>query len=191
MIVTRYRNVCCRAISFVLAIAFSALVVRGDAAQSDKTTNQVSKVSPSKPLAAALPPAKWQQVEGAVDRGLKWLASQQATDGSFPTPRAGQPAVSSLCVLAFLSRGHQPRLGPYGETLSRAIDFVLACQRPNGLFSYQAPGSAHVDKEAPHAAVYNHAIAGLMLGEVYGLVQEPTSTKARRGLEQALQFSRQ
>ena len=45
---------------------------------------------------------------------LGWLATQQADDGSFPTLPQAQPAVTSLCVLAFLSRGHQPGLGPYG-----------------------------------------------------------------------------
>src|ERR1035441_5363703 len=63
------------------------------------------------PLAGVLTPARWQEVENSVDRALGWLASQQAADGSFPTAPAAQPAVTSLCVLAFLSRGPQPGLG--------------------------------------------------------------------------------
>src|SRR2546425_7509538 len=38
-----------------------------------------------KPLADVLPPGKWRQVEGSVDRALAWLASRQSADGSFPT----------------------------------------------------------------------------------------------------------
>src|SRR5262245_55275715 len=66
------------------------------------------------PLAAVLPQEKWQQFERSIDKALAWIASQQAADGSFPTPPSGQPAVTSLCVMAFLSRGHQPGMGAYG-----------------------------------------------------------------------------
>ena len=114
---------------------------------------------------AALPPAKWKQVEASVDRGLTWIASQQAADGSFPTFPSGQPAVTSFCVMAFLSRGHQPGIGPYGQRINRAIDFVISCQMTNGLISLQHPGTVHQDKEPSHTASYNHAISGLMLGE--------------------------
>jgi len=37
------------------------------------------------------------------------------------------------------------------------------------LVSFEPP-AGHQDKTASHGAVYNHAIAGLMLGEVYGHV---------------------
>jgi hypothetical protein len=142
-------------------------------------------------LAAVVSRAKWQQIEESVDRALTWLAAQQEENGSFPSLQQGQPAITSLCVLAFLSRGHQPGLGPYGQRISRAIDFVLSCQQSNGLLCYSVPGQAHEDKEASHTAVYNHAIAGLMLGECYGHVREPRATQTRTAIEKALQFSRE
>ena len=143
------------------------------------------------PLAAALTPARWQQLEESVDRALAWLAAQQAADGSFPTAASAQPAVTSLCVMAFLSRGHQPGYGPYGTHIERAIDFVISCQRPDGLFSYAAPEAVHVDKGPSHTAVYNHAIAGLMLGEVYGHVTGQRMKRAKEAVERALQFTRE
>src|SRR5437667_7664473 len=96
-----------------LLLFFSADAAR--AAENEKPTNQVSKTAAPNSLMAALPPAKWQQVEKSVDRALTWIASQQSADGSFPTLPAGQPAVTSFCVMAFLSRGHQPGIGPYGQ----------------------------------------------------------------------------
>jgi hypothetical protein len=144
----------------------------------------------SKPLSAALPPERWQQVENSVDRALAWIASEQAPDGSFPTLPAGQPAVTSLCVMAFLSRGHQPGLGPYGRQLDRAIDFVMACQRPDGLFSQEPPGPTHVDDRPAHTAVYNHAISGLMLGEIYGHAGRQKEKDVKQAIEKALQFTR-
>ena len=174
---------------FGLFLFFSASEVR--AAENEKPTNQLSKATAPKSLMAALPPEKWQQVEKSVDRGLTWIASQQAADGSFPTLPQGQPAVTSFCIMAFLSRGHQPGVGPYGERINRAIDFVLSCQLTNGLISLQPPGPVHQDKQPSHTASYNHAIAGLMLGEVYGQINGPRAKAAKQAIERALKFSRQ
>ena len=145
---------------------------------------------PAKPLADVLSAPERLRMEEAVDRGLAWMAAQQAANGSFPTLPQGQPAVTSLCVLAFLSRGHQPGLGPYGSLMEKGIDFVISCQRPDGLFSYQPPEAVHVDDGASHTAVYNHAIAGLMLGEVYGHVTGARAGEVKRAMEKALQFAR-
>ncbi len=142
-------------------------------------------------LAAALPEGRWKQVESSVDRSLVWLASQQAADGSFPTDPAGQPAVTSLCIMAFLSRGHQPGYGPYGSRIDKAIDFVIACQMPDGLFSYMPPEAEHYDKRPSHTAVYNHAISGLMLGEVYGHVTGQRMKEAKTAIMRALRFTRE
>src|SRR5688572_5203158 len=97
----------------------------------------------SESLAAVLPEGKWQQVEGSVDRALSWIAARQSADGSFPTTEAAQPAVTSLAVMALLSRGHQPGFGRYGAAMERGIDFVLSCQSADGLFSYRPPGAQH------------------------------------------------
>jgi hypothetical protein len=151
---------------------------------------KLPSVTPSHELAGALPAEKWGQVERSVDRALTWLALQQASDGSFPTRDVAQPAVTSFCVLAFLSRGHQPGSGPYGKQLERAIDFVLSCQKKDGLLCYNAPGPYWQFEEASHTGSYNHAIAGLMLGEVYGQVSGNRAKMVRRAIEKALQFTR-
>jgi hypothetical protein len=145
-------------------------------------------------LHAALSEDKWQQVDGAVDRGLAWIASQQTAGGRFgdyETPDSTQPAVTSLCIMAFLSRGHLPGYGPYGDALNRAVDFVISCQMEDGLFSYLAPlGAQHRPDTPVGNAVYNHAIAGLMLGEVYGHVTGPRMKQVRIALDKALAFTR-
>jgi hypothetical protein len=70
-------------------------------------------IAESSDLSSALPPGEWSRVEAAVDKGLQWLASQQADDGSFPSDEIAQPAVTSMAVMAFLSRGHMPGQGLY------------------------------------------------------------------------------
>jgi hypothetical protein len=184
----RLKTGCCLAASFFGAI----FVALGDTSAANAVKNSTNQpAAASKPLSAALPPEKWRQMEGAVDRGLAWLATQQADNGSFPTLPLAQPAVTSLCTLAFLSRGYQPGTGPYGGHIDRAIDFVLSCQRPDGLFSYQVPGPTHEPYKASHSAIYNHAIAGLMLGEVYGHVTGRRAREVRAAIEKALRFTRE
>ena len=114
-----------------------------------------------------------------------------------------QPAITALCVLAFLSRGHQPGFGPYGAQMDRAIDFVISCQRPDGLFSYGDPfaddlngnfvrGGRGRGRAFPtgQAGTYDHAIAGLMLGEVFGHASAQRTKEIKQAIVKALQFTR-
>jgi len=137
-----------------------------------------------------LPPEEWQLVDASVDRGLAYLAAQQAVDGSVASPQTGQPGITSLAVLAFLSRGHVPGEGPYGRPLLNAVDYVQSCQRDDGLLCAAEPENRHVHDGASHTGNYNHAIAGLMLTEVYGMLASEHSVRAKRTIEQALQFTR-
>jgi hypothetical protein len=145
----------------------------------------------SSDLSSALPPGEWARVETAVDQGLQWLAQQQADDGSFPSDEIAQPAVTSMAVMAFLSRGHTPGHGPYGGRISRAIDYVLSTQRRPGYFSLLpvTPPSQHLTPS--QTVTYNHAIAGFMLGEVYGMTAGEQSRKVEAALAKALVFHRE
>jgi hypothetical protein len=126
-----------------------------------------------------------------VDRGLEYLATQQEPDGSFKTLAVGQPGITSLCVMAFLSRGHLPGQGPYGETIDRAIDYVLSTQQPGGLL-YGLPVAQQWERfDGSHTAIYNHAIAGLMLAEVYGMTDAPRQQRLRAAVDKALNYTRE
>lgn len=165
------------------ATCLAAALLVGGMLRAAETTDETD---PS----TVLTPAQWQQVDRSVDRALAWLATQQQPDRSFPSRDSGQPAVSSLCLLAFLSRGHLPGEGQYGDRISRAIDYVLASQRDDGLFSRRPPEPGHVHSSYSHTAMYNHAIAGLMLCEVYGMTADRNEQRMRRAIELALQFTR-
>jgi hypothetical protein len=173
-------------VGFLLGLGSSAVP-----AEKEEPPKLEKKVADTRSLAAVLPSEKWQRVERAVDRALSWLSAQQGTTGDFPTFESGQPAVTSLGTMAFLSRGHQPGIGTYGKGINRAIDFVISCQRTNGLFSYQVPSPHHEHLRASHTAIYNHAISGLMLGEVYGQVNGVRAKKVKQAIEGALKFSRE
>ena len=135
-----------------------------------------------------LTPILWQKVDAAADKALGWLASQQQRDGSFPTLDTGQPGVTSLCVLAFAANGHLPGEGPYGERLDKAVQYILAAQKPNGLIALiTQPANALRRGGTPHQAVYNHGISGLAMSELYGMTGGLKQTESRAAIEQAIQ----
>ena len=135
---------------------------------------------------AVLTAPQWNRLDGAVDRALAFLARSQSSDGSFRTHASGQPAVTSLCTMAFLARGHLPNEGPYQNHIRRAIDYVLQTQKPAGELMLQQPSA----RAAYFEGNYNHAIAGLMLTEVYGMTTEQRHQQIDEAIRKALQLSR-
>lgn len=154
------------------------------AAERQDPDDQADKAS--EPLTAALSPRSWGQIEQAIDRALLWLSSQQTRRGAFAAPDTAQPAATALAVMAYLSRGHLPGEGPYGDRIDRGIDFVLACQQANGLLAYAGDASSTAGKTAN----YNHAIAGLMLTEAYGMTDARRAAQLEPAIRRALDFTR-
>jgi hypothetical protein len=137
-----------------------------------------------------LAPAEWKRVDAAVERALSWMASQQQEDGSFPSLETGQPAITSLCLMAFMSHGHAPGNGQYGRRLERATDFVLACQKENGLLAkvgVDGPEiSRQLDGHMGTCTAYDHAISSLLLSEVYGMSEPQRAQRMEGAIKKAL-----
>ena len=148
-----------------------------------------AKAQQAESLADVLSDSQWRNLEKSVDKGLKWLSTQQKEDGSVDSEDVGQPAITSLAIMGFLSRGHQPGSGPYGKQLESAIDYVLGAQRSDGLFSVLDARGDYKKHEASHTASYNHAVTGLMLGEVYGMCSGQQSERVRIAIEKALVYT--
>lgn len=171
-----------------LACTVLLLLVAG----SDSSAQQrPSKPSPERSVRSPqeLTVSQWKQLDQTVDNGLKFLATQQGSDGSFPTLPHAKPGVTGLCVLAFLSRGHLPNEGPYGRHVQQGIEFILSIQRQDGLFTIQQVEPTLTSHGVSHAGLYNHGIAGLMLGEVYGMNEGQQNKSIRRAIENGLAFS--
>jgi hypothetical protein len=137
-----------------------------------------------------LSPDEWRRVDAAVNRALHWLAAQQRPDGSFPTLERGQPGVTSLCALAFMAHGHRPTDGQFGPRLESATDFILSCQKQNGLITLLGPEGPQITpsvaNEIGEACAYNHAIASLTLAEMYGMGQPRRAKQLQRAIESSL-----
>lgn len=114
-----------------------------------------------------LPPG----LDTAIDRGLSFLQKQQKQDGSFSAvgPANG---ICGLAILAYLSAGHTPGVGPYGLVVRNAINFLLNRRIDNGYFG------------ADGGRMYGHAIVTLALAEAYGT---ETDDNQRRRVRQTLE----
>jgi hypothetical protein len=144
---------------------------------------------PPAPSIDVLTPLQQRQMQQAVDRALRYLASRQATDGSFDTVDRCQPGVTGLCVLAFLSRGYLPNQGPYGPHIERGIEFILSCQREGGVLNGGDPEPIYISRGFGHCAMYNHGIAALTLCEAYGMADKARSEQIRTPIERARDFT--
>jgi hypothetical protein len=124
-------------------------------------------------------PAKDTPVDKAVEKALAYLnATQDKTDGGWRSQGANKSAaVTSLAVMAFLSAGHVPGEGRYGETVEKGVLWVLKQQRPNGLIATENAGGQEM---------YHHGIATLMLAEVAGMTEGPLAEEVRKKLEKAV-----
>jgi hypothetical protein len=128
--------------------------------------------------AAAQPPARTKEkdaVEQSIERALKFLANLQEPDGCWLSQGSGSPAVTGLCLMAFLSAGHVPGEGPHGESLARGVRWLVKAQQPDGLFA----GDGGVE-------MYHHGICTLLLAEVCGMTDRAMADELRPALEKAV-----
>ncbi len=170
-----------------------ATATAGAAIGQTSTASRTEAVRPHQSTDApadVLSPEQWRRVDVAVNRALAWLASQQAPDGSFPTLELGQPGVTSLCTLAFLAHGHGPNDGVYGRRIDLAVDYILRCQKQNGIIALEAPDgptiSRDVDQELGNCAIYNHGISSLTISELYGTTKTTHAARIEAAIRKSL-----
>lgn len=119
-----------------------------------------------------------EKVDAAIEKALRYLKRTQNRDGSWSAHgNRGNPAISSLAVMAFLSSGHVPGEGPYAETIEKGIQSVLKFQKGNGLI---ADNAGH--------EMYHHGICTIMLAEVVGMTQGKLAQEIRDRLEKAVEI---
>jgi hypothetical protein len=103
-----------------------------------------------------------------INDGYRWEPPMQ--------PHSGLPhlGVTALAGMAFLSGGHLPGRGPYGEVVQDALTFVLNAVRDDGYISFN------------QTRMYSHAFSLLFLAEVYGMTGDPA---LRERLDRAVEFT--
>lgn len=137
-----------------------------------------------------LPDAQWQAIERSIDRGIDYMLSQQNRNGSFGIHELERPAVTSLVCMALISRGHASDESPGATQASRAIvrgiDYVLSRQRSDGLLGHLQGKVA--DNQYSKFMIYNHAICGMLLTEVYGMTGPERAIRIESAVNKALTF---
>jgi hypothetical protein len=129
------------------------------------------------PASPVLAEGDWEitpQSEEALRRGLDWLARNQGPEGNWESNDLG---LVGMGALAFMSAGHAPGRGKYGDVVKRALDYVTNNAKPSGLLNI-----SHSQRD-----MYNHGLATFVLGQAHGI----TSTQDRRlnkVLDQALKL---
>lgn len=150
-------------LAFVMALAVICGGVASGQPQGAENNALVEEITPA--------------LDDAVARGLAFLASRQSPDGSFGEGRyAGNVAVTALACLAFMGDGNLPDRGPYGEQVSRGLDFILENATDSGLIA----------GEAATGPMYGHGFAALFLGEVYGTTAGGGDTERAERVYRAL-----
>ncbi len=135
-------------------------------------------IGPPAPAVAAPVPKRDTELDRSIDRALAYLASvQDRKEGCWRVGSSRNNAITALCVMAFLSAGHVPGEGPYGQVVDKGIRYVLRSQQANGLF---AGDGAH--------EMYHHGICTLMLGEAAGMTSGDLSKEIRSRMTRAVEI---
>ncbi len=103
-----------------------------------------------------------QATERAVMNALRWLKRNQSEDGSWGDRNS--PGLTGLGLLTFLAHGETPDSEEFGDTVTRAIRYLLSQQREDGTF---------VDVTRGNQGVYNHGIATYAIAEAFGMTRMP------------------
>jgi hypothetical protein len=97
----------------------------------------------------------------AVGRALEWLRLNQNKDGSWG--EADHAAMTGLALLTYLAHGETTASEPYGETVTRAIRYLMAQQNEFGEF----------DRVDTTGGTYSQAICVYAISEAFGMTRIP------------------
>jgi len=115
------------------------------------------------------------ELDNAYLKGLKYLVSQQKTDGSWGDQYGQEPGVIGLAIVSMLAHGDDPNVGPYKDAIRKGVKYIVSrCDAKTGQIGSQQS-----------MTMYSHGFATLALAEAYGVVDEPTIGPA---LQRAVDF---
>lgn len=113
---------------------------------------------------AELPPEMDERTERAIERGLDWLAKQQASGGGL---RSSYPvAATSLAGLAWLAHGDTPERGRYAANVRNALEYTIKSTGRNGYITEGSGGGGG------GAGMHGHGYGVLFLAQATGTVSE-------------------
>lgn len=120
------------------------------------------------------------EVDDTVYKALRFLAAQQKRQGYWEAERGSyRVAMTALVGTAMLAEGSTTTTGEFSGPIRKAVDYVLAMSRENGLIGF--PGDGHY--------TYGHGFSMLFLSQVYGEEEDVARREEIRDvLTRAVQF---
>jgi hypothetical protein len=109
--------------------------------------------------------------EDAVQLGLRWLAKQQQSNGSWSLRgpysdgalSENRTAATAMAMLAFQGNGNTHLSGPYKDRVERAVRWLVKQQDSSGFMAQGLPR---------HQQMYAQAQATIALCELYGMTHD-------------------
>lgn len=99
--------------------------------------------------------------EDSVLRALRWFKAKQEADGSWKKSDSESPiAMAGLALLTFLAHGETPSSPEFGQTVEKAMKYIVSNQDAKGYFGGKGGINA-----------YQHAICTYAISEGFGLTK--------------------
>jgi len=122
--------------------------------------------------------------EAAVQSGLRWLAKNQKSDGSWSLTgpygdgavNENEVAATAMALLAFQGAGNTHKRGDFKTNVAQAWDWLLKEQDGNGNFFHEGPY---------HHTFYTNGQCTIALCELYGMTKDD---KFREAAERAVAY---
>ncbi|MBS3734068.1 MAG: terpene cyclase/mutase family protein [Phycisphaerae bacterium] len=122
-------------------------------------------------------PELTERTQTAIDRGLEYLAATQNPNGSWSREDQYAVADTALGLMAFMVKAHFPGEGPYGDKLTKALDFLLT--------ESKASADGYLG-----TSMYAHGLATLALSEVWGMSDTDKDDDVLEALRKAVMVIR-
>lgn len=121
-----------------------------------------------------------EKVDEVVSRALDFLVTEQKRQGYWEAEQgAYRVAMTALAGTAMLAEGSTTTTGRYSGAIGKAVDYLLAMSRPNGLIGYREDGHY----------TYGHGFSMVFLSQVYGEEEDVRRREEIRDvLTMAVQF---
>lgn len=114
--------------------------------------------------------------EAAVLKALRWLKHTQNSDGSWSG--SSPTAMTGFAVLTYLAHGETPASKEFGETVQKALDYLIYSNSGDGAQNKFAHSDGHE---------YAYPIATYALSEAYGMTHNPNcKDTAEKGIRRII-----
>ena len=141
-----------------------------------------SKIVLSQP-AGKIDPSEWKnpfkpdEVDKAIESGIKFLLSNQKDDGAI-YDRGNPTAITALSLMSLAAVGHLPiHPNKNGEAMAKALEFILLEKNQNEVGYFGKDGGR----------MYGHGIVTLTLAEMLGMgMDEETDKSIREKCQKAI-----